>query len=263
MLLIGESGFSEMLAGFHAMDEHFATAPIEANLPMLLGLSRVWYSNFFGAQSIGVMPYAADLARLPAYLQQLQMESNGKSVRRDGTAVTYATGPIVWGEPGTDGQHSFYQLLHQGTRPVPLDLLGVITPLSNAVASHDLLMANLIAQAEALAFGRTADEVEASGSPAYQIPFRTFPGNRPSNLILLDELTPFSLGALIALYEHEVFTQGAVFGIDSFDQWGVELGKALALTVAAELRDDERPLAHDPSTTQAIERYRAARRRWA
>ena len=263
MLLIGESQFSEMLAGFHAMDEHFATAPIEANLPMLLGLSRVWYSNFFGAQSIGVMPYAADLARLPAYLQQLQMESNGKSVRRDGAAVTYATGPIVWGEPGTDGQHSFYQLLHQGTRPVPLDLLGVITPLSDSVESHDLLMANLIAQAEALAFGRTAEEVEAEGSPAYQIPFRTFPGNRPSNLIMLDELTPFSLGALIALYEHEVFTQGAVFGIDSFDQWGVELGKALALTVAAELRDESLPLAHDPSTTQAIERYRAARRRWA
>ena len=262
MLLIGPAGFSELLAGFHAMDEHFATAPLEVNLPMLLGLSRVWYSNFLGAQSVGVMPYAADLARLPAYLQQLQMESNGKGVRRDGEPVTYDTGPIVWGEPGTDGQHSFYQLLHQGTRLVPLDLIGVIAPLTSHVESHDLLFANLIAQAEALAFGRSAAEVSAGGSPEYQIPFRTFEGNRPSTLFLLDELTPFSLGALIALYEHEVFTQGAVFGIDSFDQWGVELGKALALTVAAELEDETLPLDHDPSTTQAIERYRSARRRW-
>ena len=262
MLLIGPTGFSELLAGFHAMDEHFATAPLEVNLPMLLGLSRVWYSNFLGAQSVGVMPYAADLARLPAYLQQLQMESNGKGVRRDGEPVTYDTGPIVWGEPGTDGQHSFYQLLHQGTRLVPLDLIGVIAPLTSHVESHDLLFANLIAQAEALAFGRSAAEVSAGGSPEYQIPFRTFEGNRPSTLFLLDELTPFSLGALIALYEHEVFTQGAVFGIDSFDQWGVELGKALALTVAAELEDETLPLDHDPSTTQAIERYRSARRRW-
>ena len=262
MILIGPTGFSELLAGFHAMDEHFTTAPLEENLPILLGLSRVWYSNFLGAQSVGVMPYAADLARLPAYLQQLQMESNGKGVRLDGSPVTYDTGPIVWGEPGTDGQHSFYQLLHQGTRLVPLDLIGVIAPLSGHVDSHDLLFANLVAQAEALAFGRSAAEVSASGSPEYQIPFRTFEGNRPSTLFLLDELTPFALGALIALYEHEVFTQGAVFGIDSFDQWGVELGKALALTVAAEHEDESLPLDHDPTTTQAIERYRSARRRW-
>ena len=262
MLLIGRDAFDEMLAGFHAMDRHFVSAPLERNLPVLIGLLRVWYSGFLGAGSLGVMPYAADLGRLPAYLQQLEMESNGKSVTRDGHPVKVDTGPIVWGEPGTDGQHSFYQLLHQGTRLVPVDLIGVRAPLSEHRASHDLLMANLIAQAEALAFGRTADEVARAGVPEHQVPFRTFPGNRPSTLLLLDALTPFSLGALVALYEHEVFTQGAVWGIDSFDQWGVELGKALAVAVAEELTDGT-PGAHDPSTMAAIERYRAARAHWS
>ncbi len=259
MLLIGHAGFLEMLAGFRAMDEHFRTAPIESNLPMLLGLLRIWYSGFLGAQSIGVMPYSVDLARLPAYLQQLQMESNGKGVTRDGVPVTYDTGLIVWGEPGTDGQHSFYQLLHQGTRLVPLDLVGVLTPTSDHVESHDLLIANLIAQAEALAFGRSAAAVAASGVPEHLVAFRTFPGNRPSTMILLERLDPFSLGALVALYEHEVFTQGVVWGINSFDQWGVELGKALAINVAAEITDSEAPLSHDPSTNALIERYRTLR----
>ena len=262
MLLIGRDGFAEMLAGFHAMDRHFATAPLEENLPVLLGLLRVWYSGFLGAQSLGVMPYSSDLGELPAYLQQLEMESNGKRVTLDGRPVTADTGPIVWGEPGTDGQHSFYQLLHQGTRLVPLDLIGVLSPLSEHRDSHDQLMANLIAQAEALAFGRSAEDVVLAGVPAEQVPFRTFPGNRPSTLLLLEELTPYSLGALVALYEHEVFTQGAVWGIDSFDQWGVELGKALATTVAEELIGG--PLGeHDASTTAAIARYRQARARWA
>jgi glucose-6-phosphate isomerase len=260
MLLVGSAGFAQLLAGFHAMDEHFRTAPIEENLPMLLGLSRVWYSGFKGVDSIGVMPYAADLARLPAYLQQLEMESNGKRVRRDGAAVSYDTGLLFWGEPGTDGQHSFYQLLHQGTRLVPLDLIGVLEPLSSIPASHDLLMANLFAQAASLAFGRTAEEVAAAGVEDFQVPFRTFPGNRPSTLLLLDELSAFSLGALIALYEHEVFTQGAVWGIDSFDQWGVELGKQLALEVAGDLTDADAPLTHDASTNRAIALYRSSRR---
>ena len=262
MLLIGRESFAQMLAGFHEIDRHFATASLEVNLPILLGLLRVWYSGFLCAQSLGVMPYSSDLGRLPAYLQQLEMESNGKGVTRDGRAVSTDTGPIVWGEPGTDGQHSFYQLLHQGTRLVPVDLIGVLKPMSEHRSSHDLLTANLIAQAEALAFGRSAEEVAASGVPAHQVPFRTFPGNRPSTLILLDELTPFSLGALVALYEHEVFTQGAVWGIDSFDQWGVELGKALATTVAEELVG-EGAVDHDSSTAAAIARYRAARARWA
>jgi glucose-6-phosphate isomerase len=260
MLLVGSDGFAEMLAGFHAMDEHFRTAPVAENLPMLLGLSRVWYSGFKGVDSIGVMPYAADLARLPAYLQQLEMESNGKRVRRDGAPVGYDTGLLFWGEPGTDGQHSFYQLLHQGTRLVPLDLIGVLEPLSDLPASHDLLMANLFAQAASLAFGRTAEEVAAAGVEAFQVPFRTFPGNRPSTLLLLEELSAFSLGALIALYEHEVFTQGAVWGIDSFDQWGVELGKQLALEVAGDLTDPDAPLSHDASTNHAIALYRSRRR---
>jgi glucose-6-phosphate isomerase len=262
MLLVGRESFAEMLSGFHAMDRHFATAPLEENLPVLLGLLRIWYSGFLGAQSLGVMPYSSDLGELPAYLQQLEMESNGKGVTRDGRPVPTDTGPIVWGEPGTDGQHSFYQLLHQGTRLVPLDLIGVLTPLSEHHHSHDQLMANLIAQAEALAFGRSAEEVARAGVPAHQVPFRTFPGNRPSTLILLEELSPRSLGALVALYEHEVFTQGAVWGIDSFDQWGVELGKALATAVADELVGGPRGQ-HDPSTTAAIDRYRAARERWA
>ena len=262
MLLIGREGFADMLAGFHAMDRHFATAPLEENLPILLGLLRIWYSGFLGAQSLGVMPYSSDLGELPAYLQQLEMESNGKGVTRDGRPVSVDSGPIVWGEPGTDGQHSFYQLLHQGTRLVPLDLIGVLAPLSEHRDSHDQLMANLIAQAEALAFGRSAEEVAEAGVPSHQVAFRTFPGNRPSTLVLLDELSPFSLGALVALYEHEVFTQGAIWGIDSFDQWGVELGKALATAVADELVGG--PMGpHDASTTAAIARYRAARARWA
>jgi glucose-6-phosphate isomerase len=257
MLLVGPDGFAEMLAGFHAMDQHFAAAPVEENLPMLLGLLRVWYSGFLGATSIGVMPYSADLARLPAYLQQLEMESNGKGVNRAGQPLHCDSGLIFWGEPGTDGQHSFYQLLHQGTRLVPLDLIGVLHPMSDYAESHELLLANLFAQGEALAFGRSPEQLVAAGIDANEIPFRTFTGDRPSSLLLLDELSPFGLGLLIALYEHEVFTQGAVWAIDSFDQWGVELGKQLALAVADDLADPSAPLDHDPSTNRAIERYRA------
>jgi len=262
MLLVGPEGFDELLAGFRSMDSHFRSASLRQNLPILLGLLRVWYVNFLGAQSIGVMPYSSDLGRLPAYLQQLQMESNGKGVNRSGDPVSYDTGPIVWGEPGTDGQHSFYQLLHQGTHLVPLDLIGVLTPMSSNHEGHDLLIANLIAQAEALAFGRSAEALAEAGIPRDQIPFRTFPGNHPSTLLLLDELTPFTLGSLIALYEHEVFVQGVVWGIDSFDQWGVELGKELATTIAREIEDDAPLHDHDPSTAHAIERYRGIRRRW-
>jgi glucose-6-phosphate isomerase len=263
MLLIGKDGFAEMLAGFHEVDQLFCDTPAENNLPLLLGLLRVWYGCFLGAQTIGVMPYASDLARLPAYLQQLQMESNGKRVDRSGTPLSYQSGAIYWGEPGTDGQHSFYQLLHQGTKLIPLDLIGFLTPLSSYRSSHDLLIANLIAQSQALAFGRSAEEVAASGVEEWQVPFRTFTGNKPSTLMFLDELTPRSLGSLIALYEHDVFTQGAVWGIDSFDQWGVELGKAMATSVSGALTDESVPLEYDPSTNAAIERYRASRRRWA
>ena len=263
MLLVGPEHVAEMLAGFHDMDVHFTSAPLEENLPVLLGLLRVWYSGFLGAQTLGVMPYAADLARFPAYLQQLEMESNGKGVTREGGPLSVDTGLVVWGEPGTDGQHSFYQLLHQGTRLIPIDLIGFLEPLSDHHDSHDLLMANLIAQAEALAFGRTAHEVADAGVPPAQIPFRTFTGNRPSTMLLLESLTPRALGRLVALYEHEVFTQGAVWGIDSFDQWGVELGKALALTVAGELASDAPIEGHDASTTAVIERYRQARSTWA
>jgi len=263
MLLIGPERFGQLLAGFHEVDEHFLSAPIEANLPILLGLLRIWYSVFLGAETLGVMPYAEDLERLPAYLQQLQMESNGKRVDQRGRPVSYPTGPIVWGEPGTNGQHSFFQLLHQGTHLIPIDLIGVLMPLSDEQASHDLLIANLLAQAEALAFGRSAEAVAASGVPADQVPFRSFPGNRPSTLILLDELNPRGLGALVALYEHDVFTQGAVLGIDSFDQWGVELGKSLATALAADITAPELSAGHDESTTRALERYRALRRQWA
>ena len=263
MLLVGPEHFAEMLAGFHDMDVHFTSAPLEENLPVLLGLLRVWYSGFLGAQTLGVMPYAADLARFPAYLQQLEMESNGKGVDREGGPLSVDTGLVVWGEPGTDGQHSFYQLLHQGTRLIPIDLIGFLEPLSDHHDSHDLLMANLIAQAEALAFGRTAQEVADAGVPLAKVPFRTFTGNRPSTMLLLESLTPRALGRLVALYEHEVFTQGAVWGIDSFDQWGVELGKALALTVAGELTSDAPIEGHDASTTAVIERYRQARSTWA
>ncbi len=260
MLAIGPENFRAMLGGFHAMDEHFRTAPPARNLPMLLGLLSIWYNNFFGAQSQGIMPYAAPLARFPAYLQQLQMESNGKHVSLDGKVVDYETGPIIWGEPGTDGQHSFYQLLHQGTKLVPCDLIGFCRPLSPLVQQHDLLMANLFAQAEALAFGKTEDELKAEHSPAHQTPFRVMQGNRPTNMILAETLDPATLGALVALYEHSVFTQGAIWDIDSFDQWGVELGKALAVRIIPELdRAAEPALAHDSSTNALIRRYRGLR----
>jgi glucose-6-phosphate isomerase len=262
MIAIGPDGFRDMLAGFHAMDEHFRTAPAERNLPLLLGLLTVWYNDFFGAQTLGIMPYAAHLARFPAYLQQLQMESNGKHVDFDGNHVQWQTGPIIWGEPGTDGQHSFYQLIHQGTKLIPCDLIGFCQPLSPLGDHHDLLMANLFAQAEALAFGKTADELTAEGSPAFQTPFRVTEGNRPTNLILGDRLDPRTLGALVALYEHSVFTQGTIWAIDSFDQWGVELGKVLAVRIIPELENPSAPkLAHDGSTNALIERYRRARGR--
>ena len=260
MIAIGSAHFRDLLAGSHAMDEHFRTAPVERNLPMLLGLLTVWYNNFFGAQTVGVMPYAAHLARFPAYLQQLQMESNGKHVDRQGHPVEYQTGPVIWGEPGTDGQHSFYQLIHQGTKLIPCDLIGFMQPLSPVAGQHDLLMANLFAQAEALAFGKTSQEVAAEGVPEWQVPFRVFEGNRPTNVILAERLNPRTLGALVALYEHSVFTQGAIWDIDSFDQWGVELGKALALRIVPELdRRHTGELVHDSSTNALIERYRRAR----
>ena len=260
MVAIGPENFHGMLGGFHAMDEHFRTAPPASNLPMLLGLLTVWYNNFFGAQTIGVMPYAANLARFPAYLQQLQMESNGKHVALDGHVVDYQTGPVIWGEPGTDGQHSFYQLLHQGTKLVPCDMIGFCRPLSPLAGQHDLLMANLFAQAEALGFGKTAGELTAEGSPDFQTPFRVTEGNRPTNTILAERLDPHTLGSLVALYEHSVFTQGAVWAIDSFDQWGVELGKVLASRIIPELdRGTEPKLGHDASTNALIERYRRLR----
>jgi glucose-6-phosphate isomerase len=257
MLAIGPENFTDLLAGFHAMDEHFRTAPPDKNLPLLLGLLTIWYTNFFDAQSIGVMPYATALARFPAYLQQLQMESNGKHVDLAGRIVNYNTGPIIWGEPGTDGQHSFFQLLHQGTRLVPCDLIGFLKPLSPLAHHHTLLMANLFAQAEALAFGKTAEELTAEGSNPAQTPFRVAQGNRPTNMILAESLTPFTLGSLVALYEHSVFTQAAIWGINAFDQWGVELGKVLAHRIVPELTKDS-PLTHDSSTNALIRRYRAA-----
>ncbi len=260
MIAIGADGFRDMLAGFHDMDEHFRTAPPEANLPLLMALLTVWYNNFFDAQTIGVMPYSAQLARFPAYLQQLEMESNGKHVDLQGRRVSYQTGPVIWGEPGTDGQHSFYQLIHQGTKLIPCDLIGFCRPLSPLAHHHDLLMANLFAQAEALAFGKTAAELAAEGSPEFQTPFRVAEGNRPTNLILAEALTPRILGALVALYEHNVFTQGTIWGIDSFDQWGVELGKVLAQRIIPELVGAAEPdLTHDSSTNAAIRRYRRLR----
>jgi len=260
MIAVGPDNFRAMLSGFHAMDEHFRTAPIERNMPMLMGLIAVWYNDFFGAETIGVMPYSANLARFPAYLQQMQMESNGKHVDIEGRHVDVQTGPVYWGEPGTDAQHSFYQLIHQGTKLIPVDMIGFCAPLSPLAGQHDLLMANLFAQAEALAFGKTAEELAAEGSDPRQTPFRVCEGNRPTNMILADRLTPHALGALVALYEHSAFTQGAIWGIDSFDQWGVELGKVLAKRIIPELAAaDEPALAHDSSTNALISRYRRLR----
>jgi glucose-6-phosphate isomerase len=260
MIAIGPKGFEDLLGGFRDMDEHFRIAPPEKNLPLLMGLLTVWYNNFFGAQTIGIMPYSDNLKRFPAYLQQLQMESNGKHVDLDRQPVSYQTGPIIWGEPGTDGQHSFYQLIHQGTKLIPCDLIGFCQPLSGFRDHHDFLMANLFAQAEALAFGKTAEEVKAERVPDFQIPFRVFEGNRPTNLILVEKLTPRAVGSLVALYEHSVFTQGAIWNIDSFDQWGVELGKVLAQRIIPELQSSAEPqLKHDGSTNALIGRYRRLR----
>ena len=260
MLAIGPARFHEMLSGFHAMDEHFRTAPPAANLPMLMGLLTVWYADFFGAETCGVFPYDQYLHRFPAYLQQLTMESNGKHVTLDGARVDYETGAIFWGEPGTNGQHSFYQLIHQGTRLIPCDFIGFHRSLNPLGEHHDFLMSNVFAQGEALAFGKTAEEVRAEGTAEEVVPHRVMEGNRPSNTILADRLTPATLGSLVALYEHSVFTQGAIWGIDSFDQWGVELGKVLAKAIIPELQADEEPkLRHDSSTNALIRRYRAAR----
>jgi glucose-6-phosphate isomerase len=257
MIAIGPGHFREMLAGFHAMDEHFRTAPFDRNLPVLMGLLAVWYNDFFDAQTVAVLPYEQYLKRFPAYLQQLTMESNGKHVTLQGVPVDYQTGPIFWGEPGTNGQHSFYQLLHQGTKLIPCDFIGFGRTLNSLGDHHNLLMANVFAQAEALAFGKTPEEVRAEGTPEGLVPHRTFEGNRPSNVILAEHLTPETLGRLVALYEHSVFTQGTIWQIDSFDQWGVELGKVLAKQIIPELESAEPPpLKHDSSTNALIRRWR-------
>jgi glucose-6-phosphate isomerase len=260
MLAIGPERFGELLAGMHAMDEHFRTTPPERNLPALMGLLAVWYGDFFGAQTCGVMPYEQYLKRFPAYLQQLTMESNGKHVTLDGATVDYQTGAVYWGEPGTNGQHSFYQLIHQGTKLIPCDLIGFGQTLNPLGSHHDILMSNVFAQAQALAFGKTADEIRAEGVPEAVVPHKVMEGNRPTNVILAEKLTPYSLGTLVALYEHSVFTQGTVWGIDSFDQWGVELGKQLAKEIIPELTSEAEPeLGHDSSTNALIRRYRALR----
>jgi len=257
MIAVGPDNFIAMLDGFHQMDEHFRTAPFERNLPALMGLLGLWYNNFFDAQTIAVLPYEQYLKRFPAYLQQLTMESNGKRVTMDGTVLDYQTGPVYWGEPGTNGQHSFYQLIHQGTKLIPCDFIAFVKPLNPLGRHHDLLMANVFAQAEALAFGKTSQEASAEGVPAWLVPHKTFEGNRPSTTILMDELTPTALGKLIALYEHSVFTQGAIWQIDPFDQWGVELGKVLAGRIVPELESKSEPeLKHDSSTNALIRRYR-------
>ena len=257
MIAIGPKGFREMLDGFHAMDVHYRTTPLEKNLPALLGLLGIWYTEFFDAQTQAVLPYEQYLKRFPAYLQQLTMESNGKHVTLDGSHVNYQTGAIYWGEPGTNGQHSFYQLIHQGTRLIPCDFIGFYKTLNPLGRHHDMLMANVFAQAEALAFGKTAEQVKAEGTADWLVPHRVFEGNRPSNTILAQELTPAVLGKLIALYEHAVFTQGVIWNIDSFDQWGVELGKVLATKILGELESNDEPkLEHDSSTTSLITRYR-------
>jgi glucose-6-phosphate isomerase len=257
MLAIGPENFRAMLDGFHQMDEHFRTAPLERNLPVLMGLLAIWYNDFFGAQTVAVLPYEQYLKRFPAYLQQLTMESNGKSVTLDGREVSYATSPIYWGEPGTNGQHSFYQLIHQGTRLIPCDFIAFVHTLNQLGPHHDILMANVFAQTEALAFGKTPEQVKAEGTADWLVPHRVFEGNRPSNTILADRLTPEVLGKLVALYEHSVFTQGTIWQINSFDQWGVELGKALAQRIIPELEDKTEPsLGHDSSTNNLIRRYR-------
>ena len=260
MLAIGADNFRAMLDGFHQMDEHFRTAPFEKNLPVLMGLLAIWYNDFFGAQTVAVLPYEQYLKRFPAYLQQLTMESNGKRVTLDGRAVDYDTSPIYWGEPGTNGQHSFYQLIHQGTRLIPCDFIAFNKPLSPLGRHHDMLLANVFAQAEALAFGKTPEQVRAEGTPDWLAPHRVFEGNRPSNMILAESLTPETLGKLIGLYEHSVFTQGVIWNIDSFDQWGVELGKVLAQRIIPELESKTEPaLGHDSSTNNLILRYRQSK----
>jgi len=260
MLAIGPDNFRKLLSGFHQMDEHFRTAPFEKNLPVILALLSIWYSDFFDAEAIAILPYEQYLKRFPAYLQQLTMESNGKYVTLDGKEVDYQTSPVYWGEPGTNGQHSFYQLIHQGTRLIPCDFIAFAEPLHKIGRHHDLLMANVFAQAEALAFGKTLEEVKAEGVADWLIPHKVFDGNRPSNTILAQKLTPEILGSLVALYEHCVFTQGAIWNIDSFDQWGVELGKALAQRIVPELESPAEPeLNHDSSTNSLILRYRKLR----
>ncbi|MGO9292636.1 MAG: glucose-6-phosphate isomerase [Streptosporangiaceae bacterium] len=258
MLAVGPAGYAELLAGFRDMDEHFAAAPLERNLPVLMGLLAVWYGDFFGAQTAAVLPYEQYLKRFPAYLQQLTMESNGKSVTLDGAQVDYQTGAVYWGEPGTNGQHSFYQLIHQGTKLIPADLIGFGKTLNPLGDHHDILSSNVFAQAQALAFGKTEEEVRADGTPEHVVPHRVMPGNRPTSVLLAEVLTPRVLGAMIALYEHSVFTQGTIWGIDSFDQWGVELGKVLAAAIIPELTSEAEPeLDHDSSTNALIRRYRS------
>ncbi|MGV8951288.1 MAG: glucose-6-phosphate isomerase [Cypionkella sp.] len=260
MIAIGPDNFREMLGGFHDVDEHFRTAPPEQNMPLLMGLLNIWYANFFGAQTVAVLPYEQYLKRFPAYLQQLTMESNGKQTKLDGTPVDYDTGAIYWGEPGTNGQHSFYQLIHQGTRLIPCDFIAFMQPLNPIGEHHDILLANAFAQGEALAFGKTADQVRAEGTAELLVPHRVFPGNRPSNTLLLNRLSPRNLGRLMALYEHSVFVQGTIWQIDSFDQWGVELGKKLAQNIIPELQAPNAPaLGHDSSTNNLIGKYRAQR----
>jgi glucose-6-phosphate isomerase len=257
MIAIGPRAFGELLGGFRTMDHHFRTAPLHENLPVLLGLIGIWYRNVLGFPTYAVLPYAQDLSRFPAYLQQLDMESNGKRVRLDGSLVDTDTGPVLWGEPGTNGQHAFFQLLHQGTSVVPSDLIGFFEATDDIGMQHAMLLGNLFAQAEALAFGKTAEEVAASGVDADLVAHRTFPGNRPTSMILAPKLTPALLGQLVALYEHKVFTQGVIWGINSFDQWGVELGKVLAVQIIAELTDPTLPLEHDASTNALIARFRS------
>jgi glucose-6-phosphate isomerase len=260
MVAIGPERFREMLAGFHELDEHFRTAPFDKNLPVLLGLLGIWYDNFFGAESHAVLPYDQYLSRFPAYLQQLDMESNGKSITLSGERVDYQTGPIIWGQPGTNGQHAFYQLIHQGTKLIPCDFIGFCKSLNALGEHHDQLMANFFAQTEALAFGKTAAEVKAEGVADALVAHKTFEGNRPTSTILADELTPATLGKLVALYEHKVFVQGVIWGVNSFDQWGVELGKVLAKRISGELSGKAEPaLNHDGSTNQLIRRYRSRR----